>query len=146
MSFWHLFGFGDVPILCPFLSLYSWYWSLHHGLDPVSISPVESGQFLRSQSHRQYRDRAQITVCAILRSHVFGLLCICTCPTHVPMTWESCVTSSITWAILAWHTQKNSSWTPCSWCSVGLDRKSQINLLPMQTFFYTPLYNFILNL
>ena len=43
-----------------FWSFYSWDHSLHHGPDPVSISPVESGQFLRSRSHRQYRDRRKL--------------------------------------------------------------------------------------
>ncbi len=118
-----------------FWSLYSWDHSLNHELDPTNISAIACGQCLWSQSHRQYRNCAQITVCAVLRSHVFGLLRICTSPTHVSVTWESCVTSSITWAILMWHKQKNSSWTPCLWCSVGLDRESRI----MQRLFYTPL-------
>ena len=122
-----------------FWSLYSWDHSSCHKLDPVNISAIMSGQFLQSWLHRQYHNHAQITDCAVLHSHVFGGWRIRTCPMHVPVTWESRVTSSITWEILTWRQQKSSSWTPCLWCSVGLDHESRINLLPVQRFLYSPL-------
>ncbi len=56
-----------------FWSLYSGDQSLHHDLDPANISAIASGQLLQSQSHMQYRNHAQITVCVVLQSHVFGL-------------------------------------------------------------------------
>ena len=141
-------GFGDVPILCPFLEFLLLGHSSRHELDLANIIDVASGQFLRSRSYRQYRDRAQITLCAVLRTNVFGLWRVRTCPSHVPMTWESRVTSSITWAIRKWRKQGISSGKFCTWCSVGLDRESRMNLLPVQRFFlYSPLkfYFFIYN-
>ncbi len=66
-----------------FWRFYSMDRSLHHGLDPVSISPIVSGQFFQLQLLRQYYDRVQITGCAESRSHDFGLLC-----TH--SHWSGC--------------------------------------------------------
>ena len=122
-----------------FWSFCSWGHSSRHELDLANISDVASGQFLRSRSHRQYRDCAPIMGCAVSRSHVFGLLRARVHSAQVPMTWESRVTSSITWAILELRKQKNPSGTQGLWCSVGLDRESRINLLPMQRLSYTPL-------
>ena len=118
-----------------FWSLYSGDHSSRHKLDPVSRIPVANGQFLRSRLHRQYRDRAKITGCDVSHSHVFGRWRVRTCPTHVPVTSASHVTSSVTWAIRAWRKHVISSAKFCTWCSVGLDRESQMNLLPVQRFF-----------
>ncbi len=49
--------------------------SSHHGLDPVSISPVASSQFLKLRLLRLYHDSTSTMGCAVLRSHVFGLCC-----------------------------------------------------------------------
>ncbi len=79
-----------------FWSLFSWDHSSRHELDPVSRIPVANGQFLRSRLRRQYRDCAQLTGSAVSHSHVLGWWHVRTCPTRVPVTWESRVTSSIT--------------------------------------------------
>ncbi len=79
-----------------FWSFYSWGLSSRHEPDLANIHDVASGQFLRSQLHRQYRDRERLTGCAVSHSHVFGRWRVRTCPTRVPVTWESRVTSSMT--------------------------------------------------
>ena len=66
-----------------FSCVYSWDWSLLHGLDHVSLCPVASGQFVRSRSLRLHRNRASTMGCAVSHSHVCGLLRTC-------VSWSGC--------------------------------------------------------
>ena len=83
MKFWlhvilmHIWDLVMSQSYAHFWSFYSWDYSSHHRLDPVSISPITSGQFVQSWSLRLYHDRARTTDCAVSHSHVLGLCCTC---------------------------------------------------------------------
>ena len=71
---------------------------------------------LWSWSHRLYHDCAHAMDCAVLHSHVFGLLHACACSTHGPVTWDSYMTSISPLTILVMW--KNLIWCHQStWCS-----------------------------
>ena len=128
-------GFGDVLIRCPCLGAYSWDWSSLHWLDHVSLSPVMSGQFLRSQSLMLYHDCASTTGFAISCSHVSGQCCTGKWSRDLGVLRDlkinlgnTCVTytkkfiANFMFLMFCW----TQSWVPD-------------DLLPMQRFLYTPL-------
>ena len=65
-------GIGNAPILCPVWRVYSWN-NLHHRLDPASINPIASGQFIAIELLRLYHNCACTTGFVISCSYVSGL-------------------------------------------------------------------------
>ena len=118
-------------------SFYSWDHSLHHGWDQVSLKPIASGQFC-NRNHT-----GCIAIVQLLRAVPYGAPMFLGC--HALMYAQHILpwVGSLAWPqvdlglISQW--KKFIGILKCSWCSIGLDHESQINLLPVQRFLlYSP--------
>ena len=132
-------GFGNVLISCPCLGVYSWGWSLLHGLDHVSLGPISSGLFLWSLLLTQDHHCASTRGFAVLGSHVSGL---CRSGEWSRDLGVNCDLKSYLGNTHVTY-RKIHLETKHSWCSIGLDHESRVTyclckgfiILPSKTLF-----------
>ena len=88
-----------------FWSFCSWDHSSHNGLDPVSSVFCERSFCYNRNCTSNITIEPQLRAVPYCISMFWAIMRIFLM--HVPVTWESHVTSSLLWAILAWRKHKN---------------------------------------